>query len=856
MELPKLNRLRKGLKKPYLVLACLVLAAAVAGGSLGYFMRLDLPDVRVLEDYNPPLMTRVYAVDGRMVDTFAEQRRILVDYQDIPRSFLEALIATEDTGFYDHTGVGMRGIVRAALSDLRKMRLEEGFSTITMQLVRSLTNRRQKTIQRKLEEMLLALEVERNYTKEEILQFYCNQVYMGHGRYGLEAAARHYFGKPARELTLGESSLLVGVIQRPESLTPYRHPERAVQRRAHVLNRMVQVGFLDADTAVQVRDEPLALATSRSRKKPARYYVEEVRRWLKARYGDTSVYKEGLEVRTTLDLSLQTMADQAMDFGLRELDKRQGWRGVTARVPEGEDPGLWSPPSWDDGLEVGAVVDGVVTAVEGSRADVRIGEYTGSLRKAQIAWTRAKSPGRILSTGDLVRVRLLELNEDGTAGITLEQEPAVEAALVALNPASGEILALSGGFDFDRSEWNRATQARRQTGSAFKPFVFATALANGWTLSDTILDEPTVFLDPRTLEPYQPENFSNTYYGTLTVRTALEKSANIATVKLLDQVGYNNVLDIAKRLGITADLRPYPSLGLGAFEISLLELTSAYGTFANEGVRVEPHFVTEVRDSSGAVLSRIEPRVQDAVSPQTAYLMNRCLAGVITDGTGRRASNIQRALAGKTGTTDGNTDAWFVGYGPDLAVGVWVGFDAKKSLGSRETGALAALPIWKHFMEAVTTERDDVEFRQPPGITVVAIDRNTGLRANPAAGCTPVFSEVFAAGSEPTRYCSRSAHRVRELPYSLQRYEFNEDGELEIPSVELDALLAVNLSFQLSADGRSLTASGAGNRVTVPLRRIPGGDAGELPARIQRRVDPSEWVGHDGRRARVILVRR
>ncbi len=478
MELPKLNRLRKGLKKPYLVLACLVLAAAVAGGSLGYFMRLDLPDVRVLEDYNPPLMTRVYAVDGRMVDTFAEQRRILVDYQDIPRSFLEALIATEDTGFYDHTGVGMRGIVRAALSDLRKMRLEEGFSTITMQLVRSLTNRRQKTIQRKLEEMLLALEVERNYTKEEILQFYCNQVYMGHGRYGLEAAARHYFGKPARELTLGESSLLVGVIQRPESLTPYRHPERAVQRRAHVLNRMVQVGFLDADTAVQVRDEPLALATSRSRKKPARYYVEEVRRWLKARYGDTSVYKEGLEVRTTLDLSLQTMADQAMDFGLRELDKRQGWRGVTARVPEGEDPGLWSPPSWDDGLEVGAVVDGVVTAVEGSRADVRIGEYTGSLRKAQIAWTRAKSPGRILSTGDLVRVRLLELNEDGTAGITLEQEPAVEAALVALNPASGEILALSGGFDFDRSEWNRATQARRQTGSAFKPFVFATALAN------------------------------------------------------------------------------------------------------------------------------------------------------------------------------------------------------------------------------------------------------------------------------------------------------------------------------------------------------------------------------------------
>ncbi len=856
MKLPTPPIVRKALERPYLVLACLVLAAAVAGGSLGYFMRLDLPDVRVLEDYNPPLMTRVYASDGRMVDTFAEQRRILVDYQDIPRSFLEALIATEDTGFYDHTGVGVRGIARAVFSDLRKMRLEEGFSTITMQLVRSLTNRRQKTIQRKLQEMLLALEVERNYTKEEILRFYCNQVYMGHGRYGLEAAARHYFGKPARELTLGESALLVGVIQRPESLTPYRHPERAMQRRAHVLNRMVQVGFLDQDTAEHVREEPLALATSRSRKKPARYYVEEVRRWLKSRYGDTSVYKEGLEVRTTLDLSLQAHADRAMDFGLRELDKRQGWRGAGGHIPDGEDIAVWSPPSWDGGMEQGEVVDGLVTAVDSSQALVRVGDYRGVLGKAQIAWTRNNNPSRILNVGDIVRVRLDEILDDGAVGISLEQEPEVEAALVALNPATGEILALSGGFDFDRSEWNRATQARRQTGSAFKPFVFAAALANGWTLADTILDEPTVFLDPRTLEPYQPENFSNRYYGTLTVRTALEKSVNIATVKLLDQVGYDNVLDIAKGLGITADLRPYPSLGLGAFEISLLELTSAYGTFANEGVRVEPHIVTEVRDSSGAVLSRIEPRVQDAVTPQTAYLMNRCLAGVITDGTGRRASDIQRPLAGKTGTTDGNTDAWFVGYGPDLAVGVWVGYDTKKSLGSRETGALAALPIWKHFMEAVAAEREAVGFHQPAGITVVAVDRNTGLRANPAAGCDAVFSEVFAVGSEPSRYCSRAAHRILGLPYSLQRYEFNEADELEIPSLELDDLLAADLSFQLSANGRSLTASTAGGRITVPISRIPGGDPAELPSRIQRQVDPSEWVGNDGHRARIVLIRR
>ncbi len=473
------------MKRPWLVLACLVLVAAVAGGSLGYFMRLDLPDVRILENYNPPLMTRVYAHDGAMVDTFAEQRRIMVDYQDIPRSFLEGLIATEDAGFYNHTGVGMRGMFRAAFSDLRQMRLEEGFSTITMQLVRSLTNRRQKTIQRKLEEMLLAIEVERDYTKEEILQFYCNQVYMGHGRYGLEAAARHYFGKTAPDLTPAESALLVGVIQRPESLTPYRHPERALRRRAHVLNRMVQVGFLDQDTAHRIGDEPLVLATGRTREKPARYFIEEVRRWLKSRYGDTSVYKEGLEVRTTLDLELQALADRAMDHGLRELDKRQGWRGAAGRIPEGEDPAIWSPPSWADGILEGEVLDGVVTAVDAKRAEVRIGDYAGLLEEAQIAWTRNKNPSKILSVGDLVRVRVMETKDDGTAELSLEQEPEVEAALVALNPASGEVLALFGGFDFDRSEWNRATQALRQTGSAFKPFVFAAALANGWTLADT-----------------------------------------------------------------------------------------------------------------------------------------------------------------------------------------------------------------------------------------------------------------------------------------------------------------------------------------------------------------------------------
>jgi penicillin-binding protein 1A len=502
------------------------------------------------------------------------------------------------------------------------------------------------------------------------------------------------------------------------------------------------------------------------------------------------------------------------------------------------------------------VVDGVVASVQADQASIRVGEALGQLAVKDVAWTHVKDLTELLRVGDLVRIRLIALPGDGVAKISLEQEPEVEGALVALNPGTGEILALSGGFDFERSEWNRATQARRQTGSAFKPFVFAAALANGWTLTDTIHDAPTVFLDVKTLEPYQPENYSYRYYGELTLRKALEKSANIATVKLLNAVGYQEVIDIAQRLGITTDLKPYPSLGLGSFEISLLELTSAYGTFANQGVRVEPHLVTEVHDRSGALLSRVEPKVQDAVSPQIAYLMNRCLAGVITDGTGRRASNIKRALAGKTGTTDENTDAWFIGYGPDIAVGVWVGFDAKKSLGDRETGALAALPIWKYFLEGYAENAPAAEFIRPPGITIVAIDRETGLKANRAAGCSPVLAEVFVTGTEPNEYCSHNEHRLHNYPYPLQRFHLNDAGELEIPSRELDRLLANDLSIQLSADGKTLTTFADGKPVTMKLRRTPGGSSGELPPRIGRRVDPSEWVGTDGRRAEVLLIGR
>jgi penicillin-binding protein 1A len=838
------------------VLAGATLLAAIAGGALGYNMRLDLPSVSGLEDYAPPVVTQVLADDGAVIDSFYEQQRLMIRHDQIPDSFRQALIAVEDAGFYEHTGIDLQGIARAAWSNLRSFRRAEGGSTLTQQLARSLFLHREKTYRRKVQEMILATEIERQYAKEEILTFYCNQVYVGHGRYGLEAASRHYFDKPAVELELHEAAMIAGLIQRPEALSPFKNPERARARRAHVIDRMVKVGFIDSKTAAEASAAELPERRQRS-SKIAPYYAEEVRRWLKARYGDSGLYRSGLEVRTTLDTRMQRIANAAMDAGLRELDRRQGWRGGVARVPEGEDPQTWRPASWARGLQAGRVTDGVVVASADGVATVRVGDWTGTLGQKETDWTALGGRRASFTPGDVPRVRVTRVHEDGTAEMSLEQEPLVEAALVAIEPKTGAVRSLVGGFDFERSEFDRATQARRQTGSAFKPFVFAAALANGYTLADVMVDEPTVFLDPRQPTPYLPRNYSKEYYGAVTLRRALEKSANVATVLLLDAIGSANVIDMARRLGISSDLQPYPSLALGSFEVSLLELTSAYGTFANQGVRVEPHLVEEVLDRSGASLFRIEPEVRDAVSPEIAYLMNRLMAGVITDGTGRAAASLGFPLAGKTGTTDFNTDAWFIGYSSELAVGVWVGFDTKKSLGSRETGALAALPIWREFMQRLYERDTPPEFDRSVDTRVVVVDRNTGLRANPAVGC-PRFSEVFVPGTEPTRYCSAAAHQRLRLPYPFHRFPIDDRGRLVIPDLDLEDLMADEPLVYLAEGDTRLEYYGQEGMVSIPIDIVAGGGRQELPTPVLDKLaeleeDPDDWVGTDGRRARVVF---
>ncbi|MCP3980204.1 MAG: PBP1A family penicillin-binding protein [bacterium] len=749
------------MRKPLAGLGVTMAIAAVFGASGGYFMRLDLPDVRALEEYRPAQMTRVLDRDGREIATFAAEKRILLDPAEIPPSFRDALISSEDSEFRKHTGIDFRGVGRAVWTDLRERRKAQGASTLTMQLAGMLfLDRSQKTVRRKLQEAVLAVEIERHYSKQEILALYTNQVHMGHGLQGLGAAARHYFNKPAHLLTIGESATLVGLLPRPSAYSPIHDLERATQRRNLVLRRMVEEGYLDTRTARRVAGERLVLNRPVAESECAEYFVESVRRTIRDEHGERALYAGGLEIRTTMDPRLQEFAEEAIREGLELYAERRRQR-------------------------------------EGS-------------------------------------------NDTGEAP---------QAALVALDPRTGEVLAMVGGSDFGHSEFNRVTQARRQPGSAFKPIVLAAALENGKTLADTLLDEPTVFLDRRNPQPYQPENFSREYFGSITLRTAIEKSANIASVKLLQQVGYDAAIDMALRLGIESGLRPYPSLALGAFELTLLELTSAYGVFANGGMYVEPHWIRAVGDRSQGTVARTHPAVRDAVSPQLAYAMSHALNGVIRRGTGRGAAELPWTLAGKTGTTDDYVDAWFVGYSPELVVGVWVGYDAPQSLGVGESGSKAALPIWKSFMERALEGRDDWPFALPDGVTFVVVDAETGRRAVDARSCEHSLSEVFIEGSEPLGLCSSERHRRLRLPRPFQRYPLGPDGALQIPANELRALVDAERGVSVSRNARRLRYSSEDESVTLRLDTGPD----RPPIDLGQRTDlVAGWRGTDGRRANIV----
>src|ERR1700723_1601022 len=703
------------------LLSCSVGFGAAVG--LLFVYTSDLPEIRALEDYRPDTVTELYADNGESIGTFALQRRILLTYPQIPKVLRDAILSTEDQHFEEHWGVDIPRVLQAAWHDIAKHRLAEGASTLTMQLAGGLfLNRSDRSARRKIEETILAIQIERHYTKEQIFTMYCNQIYLGSGNYGFEAASEYYFSKPVGQLTLAEAATLAAIIRGP-IYAPINHPDRALLRRNLVLGLMAhdrKISQAQADAAVK---EPLGLHVESLRNDLAPYFVEEVRQYLEHTYGTAPVNKQDCAGTPRLIGGSKKPADQAVRDGLHSYDRRHGWRGKLPNILEQNLGPLekYQDEDWKNTPRKGDYVNGLVTAVEPTFATLKIGTYHAMLTPADFAWTGIKSPKQLLTVGDLVCVSVKEVS-GLTVRAQLEQVPAAHAALLAIDNATGEIKAMVGGYDFEASKFDRATQASRQTGSSFKVYVYADALQMGMNPFDTVVDEPVTFRSGG--QNYSPKNYDEKFEGRITLRRALADSRNVPAVRLLDHVGVQNVIELARKFGITSPLPPYLPLALGASDLTLMEHTSAFTVFPDDGIHIEPHYIRRVTSYDGAVLEEPRPKVTDVIPPEVARTMVAMLEEVVQFGTGVRAKDLGRPSAGKTGTTNDFTDAWYIGFTPQLTAGVWVGNDDKRvSLGKKETGAQAALPIWLEFMQAATQSMPIENFQN-----VVPLERLAGTK--------------------------------------------------------------------------------------------------------------------------------
>jgi len=682
----------------------------------------DLPEIRALEDYRPNVVTELYADDGQSIGTFALQRRILLTYGQIPKLLKDAILTTEDQHFEEHWGVDFPRVLQAAWHDVRHHGMKEGASTLTMQLAGGLfLNRADRSLHRKMQETILAIEIERHYTKEQIFTMYCNQIYLGAGNYGFEAASEYYFSRPVGQLTLPQAATLAAIIRGP-IYSPITHPERALARRNLVLSLMAHDRKVTQAQATDAEKEPLGLHVSSTRNNFAPYFVEEIRQYLEHTYGTAAVHEQGLRVYTTLNVAMQKAAEQAVRDGLHAYDRRHGWRGNLPNILTQTPPGkldAYQNDEWRGTLEKGDYAPGLVMTVEPTFASIRIGQFHAMLTPADFVWTGQKSPPKLLKVGDLVVVSIKEV-AGSTVRAELEQQPVAQAALLAIDNPTGEVKAMVGGYDFDQSKFNRATQAVRQTGSSFKVYVYATALEQGASPFDTIVDEPVTFRSGG--QNYSPKNYDQKFEGRITLRRALADSRNVPAVRLMEHVGIQNTIDMARRFGITTPLPPYLPLALGSADLSLLEHTSAFTVFPDDGIHIEPHYIRRVTSYDGAVLEEPRPGVKDVVQPQVARTMTAMLEEVVQFGTGVRAKELGRISAGKTGTTNDFTDAWYIGFTPNITAGVWFGNDDKRvSLGKKETGARAALPIWLEFMQQAVQEYPPQDFQN-----VVPLEKEAG----------------------------------------------------------------------------------------------------------------------------------
>jgi len=697
-----------------LVIGLLVLVSALVGATAGLLLvySTDLPQVGQLEHYRPSSITELYDDQGRTIGSFALQRRVVASYDDYPQVLRQALISIEDKDFYRHWGVNVWRIAGAAYRDIQSGGRVQGASTLTMQLARNLFLSPDRSFHRKIQEALLAVQIERRFTKPQIFTLYANQIYLGHGVYGFEAAAQFYFSKPAKRLTLDEAALLAGLPKSPSYYSPITHADHALKRRNLVINSMLEDGNITAQQAAEARDQPIRIEVAHDPDSLAPYFVEEIRRYLEGKYGSDQVHEGGLKVYTSLDMDLQRAANRAVFDGLAAYERRHGWRGRLQNILAGDVTlANYQHPDWDSDPEVNGYVHALVTAVTSVSATIRFGRYSATLAPADAAWIRRKLPD-ILQPGDIAYVKIVSLS-DNKARVTMEEDSGVQGALVAIDNATGEIKAMVGGRDFNLSKFNRSTQALRQVGSSFKPYVYTATIDRGATPDDTILDAPVTFPMPSG-PPYEPHNYDEKFEGTITLRRALAQSRNIPALKLADSIGIKTVIDYAHRFGITSNIPPYLPVALGAVEVTPMEQTSAYSVFPSDGVHITPRYITKVTDYEGRTLEENFPDVKDVVSARTARTMTAMLREVVLHGTAIAASSMKYPLAGKTGTTNNFTDAWFVGFSPSITCGVWIGYDEKKFLGAKETGSRAALPIWMDFMKTALAGKDPGDFQAPP----------------------------------------------------------------------------------------------------------------------------------------------
>jgi penicillin-binding protein 1A len=775
-EIPKNRSKRKSRSVLSLILGVFILSGLIiivagvlfAVGGYMYFKQ-DLPKISSLKDYNPPTVTTFYSDDNRKIGEFFHERRIVIPLSRMPDMLKNAFIAAEDDRFYHHKGINFFSILRAFLKNIEAGSIVQGGSTITQQVTKSFLLSPEKSYRRKIMEIILAYRIDKKFSKEDILFLYLNQIYLGHGAYGVQAAAENYFGKDVQDLTLAECATLAGLPQAPTRYSPFRYPERARTRQIYVLNRMVAEGYITSMQATEALNERLNIHPRRNwylEKVP--YYTEYVRQYVGKKYGQDLLYNGGLQVYTSVSIDMQSTATQEIEKGLRDLDKRQGYRGPLKNIAKEEIETFSTQIKEklkDQPLEKNRIVQGVVIKIDETKNEttVRIGDDIGIIPIKRMAWAgkpnpktaynenSVKKPGAVLTIGDVIDVKLIEKHtEKNIWELALEQEPKVQSALLCIEADTGYVKAMVGGRDFEQSQFNRATQSRRQPGSAFKPVVYAAALDKGYTPASVILDTAVVYEDKEQNFIWKPKNFSHKFYGPTLFREALAQSRNLVTIKILKDIGVDYTINYARKLGITSALERDLSLALGSSGVSLLELVNSYSVFANMGDRVKPVFVTKIVDRHGNILEKAEIEREKAIEKSTAYLITSMLESVVKEGTGRRVQALNRPVAGKTGTTNDMNDAWFVGYTPQYITGTWVGFDDEASLGKGETGASAAAPIWLNFMSRIHEGIPVKVFQIPDDIIFAKIDAETGLLPIPESKKT-VF-ECFKEGTVPLKY--------------------------------------------------------------------------------------------------------